>query len=60
MNPHKLDEKLLVCGQITPEDIDQAASAGVRLIINNRPDGEEPGQPLSADLKAKADALDIA
>lgn len=60
MNPHKLDEKLLVCSQITPEDIDQAASAGVRLIINNRPDGEEPGQPLSADLKAKADALDIA
>lgn len=60
MNLHKLDEKLLVCGQITPEDIDQAASAGVRLIINNRPDGEEPGQPLSADLKAKADALDIA
>ncbi|OHD05343.1 MAG: TIGR01244 family protein [Sphingomonadales bacterium GWF1_63_6] len=60
MNPHKLDEKLLVCGHITPEDIDQAASAGVRLIINNRPDGEEPGQPLSADLKAKADALDIA
>ena len=60
MNPHKLDEKLLVCGQITPEDIDQAASAGVRLIINNRPDGEEPGQPLSADLKAKADALSIA
>lgn len=60
MNPHKLDEKLLVCGQITPEDIDQAASAGVRLIINNRPDDEEPGQPLSADLKAKADALGIA
>ncbi|CAN5417563.1 bifunctional protein tyrosine phosphatase family protein/NAD(P)/FAD-dependent oxidoreductase [soil metagenome] len=60
MNPHKLDEKLLVCGQITPEDIDQATSAGVRLIINNRPDGEEPGQPFSADLKAQAEALGIA
>ena len=60
MNPHKLDEKLLVCGQITPEDIDQATSVGVRLIINNRPDGEEPGQPLSADLKAQAEALGIA
>ncbi|ANI80378.1 bifunctional protein tyrosine phosphatase family protein/NAD(P)/FAD-dependent oxidoreductase [Sphingobium sp. EP60837] len=60
MIPHKLDEKLLVCAQITPEDIDQVASAGVRQIINNRPDGEEPGQPFSADLKAQAEALGIA
>ena len=60
MIPHKLDEKLLVCGQITPEDIAQAASAGVRLVINNRPDGEEPGQPLSADLKAQVEARGVA
>ena len=60
MNLQRLDEELLVCGQITREDIAQAASAGVRLIINNRSDGEEPGQAFSADVKVQAEVLGIA
>ena len=54
MNPKKLADDLLVTSQITLSDIDDAAAAGVRSIINNRPDGEEPDQPPSAALEARA------
>ena len=30
------------------------------MIVNNRPDGEEPGQPLAADIEAAARAAGIA
>lgn len=49
-----LDERTLVAGQIGPEDIASAAAAGVTLIVNNRPDGEEPGQPAGAEIAAAA------
>ncbi|CAN5283870.1 bifunctional protein tyrosine phosphatase family protein/NAD(P)/FAD-dependent oxidoreductase [soil metagenome] len=39
---------LSVSLQLSPDDIVQAAQAGFRAIVDNRPDGEEPGQ-LSAD-----------
>jgi len=55
-----IDERLSVNGQITPQDIAQAASQGFRTIINNRPDGEEQGQPTSAELAASADAHGLA
>jgi len=50
----QLDDKLLVSPQIAPEDIEQAASEGVRLVINNRPDGEAPDQPPGAAIEAAA------
>ena len=59
MNPKMLDEHLLVSPQITPDDVDAAADAGVTTIINNRPDGEEAGQPTSADIAARAVARGI-
>lgn len=40
--------------QLTPADVDEAAAQGIRLIVNNRPDGEEPGQPASAEIEAAA------
>ncbi|WP_417450092.1 TIGR01244 family sulfur transferase [Kordiimonas sp.] len=43
-----------VSPQITTADIDEAAEAGVTLIINNRPDGEEADQPTNDELKAYA------
>lgn len=46
----RLDEKVAVSGQVHPEDLPDLARAGVRTLINNRPDGEEPGQPSAADL----------
>jgi len=45
-----------VSPQITPEEARAAAAAGVKLIINNRPDDEVAGQPKSADIEAAARA----
>ncbi|HEU0097170.1 MAG TPA: TIGR01244 family sulfur transferase [Allosphingosinicella sp.] len=45
--------------QLAVGDIDEAAAQGIRLIVNNRPDGEEPGQPLSADIESAARAAGL-
>ena len=50
----QLDEKMLVSAQIWPEDVADLHAQGVRTIINNRPDGEEPNQPLAADIERAA------
>ena len=56
----RLDPATFVSGQITPAEVAEAAAAGVKTIINNRPDGEEPGQPTSADIAAAAKAAGLA
>jgi uncharacterized protein (TIGR01244 family) len=50
----KLDDSISVAGQIAPEDIAEAARQGFTFVINNRPDGEQPGQPSSAQMEAAA------
>ncbi|HEX8482452.1 MAG TPA: TIGR01244 family sulfur transferase [Allosphingosinicella sp.] len=56
----KLDPTTFVfVRQLTVDDIDEAAAAGIRLIVNNRPDGEEPGQPSSAQIEAAARAAGL-
>lgn len=55
----KLDERFWVAGQIAPEDVADLAAAGVTAIVNNRPDGEEPGQPAGAAIEAAARAAGI-
>jgi len=55
-----LDPAFLVSPQIHPGDVAAAAAAGVTAIVNNRPDGEEPGQPASADIEAAARAAGLA
>ena len=50
----QLDDKTLVDGQIAPEDVAALKEAGVTLIVNNRPDGEDVGQPTSAAIEAAA------
>jgi uncharacterized protein (TIGR01244 family) len=56
----KLDQNTFVSvRQLTVDDIDQAAASGIRTIVNNRPDGEEPGQPASAELEAAARAAGL-
>ncbi len=54
MNVYKLSETVAVAGQITPELVSQIAEAGYKVLINNRPDGEEPGQPSSDQIAAAA------
>ena len=50
----QLDDKTLVSAQIRPEDVAAFQAQGVRTIINNRPDGEEPNQPLGAEIERAA------
>ena len=56
----RLDDGISVSPQITPEQVGDAAAEGVTLIINNRPDGEEDGQPAGAEIEAAAAAAGLA
>ena len=55
----QLDEQTLVDGQISPADIAALKSEGVTFIVNNRPDGEDEGQPTSAEIEAAAAAAGV-
>lgn len=48
-----------VAGQLRPEDMATAAAQGYTLVINNRPDGEEPGQPSAEEMAAAAKAAGL-
>ncbi|MFN3511491.1 MAG: TIGR01244 family sulfur transferase [Phenylobacterium sp.] len=56
----KVTDEISVSPQISVEDVAAAAAQGFRTIINNRPDGEEPGQPSNAELEAAARARGLA
>lgn len=56
----RVTDQLSVSPQIQPVDVDEAARQGFRMIINNRPDGEEPGQPTSGQIEAAATAAGLA
>lgn len=45
----RISDALYVGPQLTTEDIRKAKSKGFAAIINNRPDGEEPGQRTAAE-----------
>ena len=55
----ELDEKTLISGQIDPADVAGLKQAGVTMIVNNRPDGEDAGQPLAAEIESAAGAAGI-
>jgi uncharacterized protein (TIGR01244 family) len=52
----QLEQGVFVSGQIAPANV---AGLEVRIVINNRPDGEEAGQPCSADIEAAARAAGL-
>lgn len=56
----QLDDRTLVSGQIHPEDVQALKELGVTLIVNNRPDNEDIGQPESDDIETAAKAAGIA
>ena len=58
-NYTRLTDDFWVSPQLSAADITEAASNGFKLVINNRPDHEAPGQPKSDDLKAAAEAAGI-
>jgi len=49
-----LTPTLSVSPQLSEADVAQAASDGFRAIIDNRPDGEEPGQITAAEMQLLA------
>jgi uncharacterized protein (TIGR01244 family) len=55
-----LTPELSVTGRLDRADIEALAKEGVRTIINNRPDGEDPGQLPAADAKRLAESLGLA
>ena len=55
----QLDDKVLVSGQVAPHEVAGLAGQGVTILVNNRPDGEEPGQPLAGEIEDAAAAAGI-
>jgi uncharacterized protein (TIGR01244 family) len=51
---------LTAAGALTGEHIEALAAAGTKTIINNRPDGEDPGQLPAADARQLCAAHGIA
>ena len=54
-----LDETIMVAPQIGTDAVAEAASQGVTLIINNRPEGESDDQVPGAEIEAAARAAGI-
>ena len=54
-----LDEQTLVSGQIHAADLEEARRHGVTMVVNNRPDGEDEGQPTSDEIEAAAEAAGL-
>jgi uncharacterized protein (TIGR01244 family) len=54
-----LDEHVSVWGQIAPEELAAVRAAGFATLVNNRPDGEQPGQPSGDEIAAAARAAGL-
>ena len=50
----QLDERVLVSGQVAPHEVAGLAEQGITMLVNNRPDGEEDGQPFASEIEEAA------
>ncbi len=50
----RLTDDFWVAPQLEAEDFEEIAKLGIRTVINNRPDGEEPGQLTDAEARQAA------
>jgi uncharacterized protein (TIGR01244 family) len=55
-----LTPRFSVAAQLSEADIARAGQLGFRTLVNNRPDGEQPGQLTSAQARAAAEAAGMA
>jgi uncharacterized protein (TIGR01244 family) len=55
----QLDDTVLVSGQIHPDEVAALVGEGITMLVNNRPDGEEPGQPLGVEIEEAARAVGL-
>ena len=51
---YRLNDDFAVTGQVAAADMLALADAGFRLVVTNRPDGEEEGQPTAEELGVAA------
>lgn len=51
---HKLSETMFASPQIDPSDLFAARDCGVTLVVNNRPDGEDPDAPQGEEIETAA------
>lgn len=51
----KVTDELWIAPQLQEPDIIAAAGKGFATVVNNRPDGEEPGQPTAAQNRKAAE-----
>lgn len=54
-----LNDTIMASPQIGFDEIEEAKAAGVTLVINNRPDGEDPDAPQSDAIEAAAKAAGL-
>jgi uncharacterized protein (TIGR01244 family) len=56
----KIDDSISVAPQISVQDVEAAAAQGFRMVINNRPEQEEPGQTSGDEIREAARAAGLA
>lgn len=54
-----IDASIAVAPQIDPADLADLAASGFTAIVNNRPDGEDHGQPTGDEIAAAAVAAGL-
>tara|TARA_E500000318_G_scaffold85321_1_gene81304 strand:+ start:5426 stop:5890 length:465 start_codon:yes stop_codon:yes gene_type:complete len=59
MDFKQISEDYAAKGQVFSQEMSEIASLGFKTVINNRPDGEEMGQPVNDELKAAAEAAGL-
>ncbi|MCK0170243.1 TIGR01244 family sulfur transferase [Aliiroseovarius sp. S1123] len=59
MQTKKLDDTITVSHQIAVEDVKAIRDQGFTVLMCNRPDGEDPGQPSWEDVKTEAEAAGL-
>lgn len=57
MEYQTIDPNYAVSRQITVDQVADVKAAGFKSVICNRPDGEDPGQPTVAEIKAAVEAV---
>ena len=60
MQVRRIDDRISVSPQIDPADVTELAAQGFAGVINNRPDGEEAGQPEGESVRLAAASAGLA
>jgi uncharacterized protein (TIGR01244 family) len=55
----RVTDRFSVAPQIAPDDVAELRDRGFTLVISNRPDDEDPGQPTGAEIAASAAAAGL-